>query len=316
MSVDRPVVTACEVCGVDVVQTNKYRTKKTCSVECRYVLSAQKTRASSGRWETKTCIRCGKEFPNAKAKPKKHCTWDCMMKARTEESRASRTCAVCGEPFTYFKRQDQRTCSPACRNKLTGSRRENHYPMCRTCGVSTGSYNRIYCDEHRPSRPGRKPLPRKVATCLGCGEEFTRPGSWTGKMHYCSNACSHKETKRVRDKFVAALNDKAIVFHSGWEMRFWALCLRLNVPVRRYDGPDIQTREGIYRPDFIVSLGDREYIVEVKGYLRPEAHTKIVDAQVAGVWPVVLDEKCLSALEVGDLAQLEAALTVGERIRL
>lgn len=306
-------VTKCEVCGESVEQTNKYRTKKTCSAECRYRLSSKSTRDSSGRWETKACIRCGSEFQNAKSKPKKYCTWDCMMEARRSDSRASRTCSVCGNEFTYFKRQDQRTCSPACRNKLTASRREVNFPECRVCGVSTGSYNRIYCDEHRPSRPGRKPMPRKVAVCLACGEEFSRPGSWPGKMIYCSNACSHRETKSVRDKFVANLNEKAVVFHSGYELRFWALCQRFDLPVRRYDGPDIKTPEGVYRPDFIVLTSLGEVIVEVKGYLRPESAVKVRSAREQGHKIVMVSKERLIELEQGDLLSVVNALLEGQQ---
>jgi hypothetical protein len=276
-----PRVSICEACGGEFVQKHPYHTMKTCSKECRYKLSAKSNRESSGRWETKVCP-CGVEFQSAVAKPKTYHDWDCMMKHRIEESRATRTCEVCGNEFTHFKRQDQRTCSPACRNKLTAAQREVNYPECRECGVSTGSYNRIYCDEHRPNRPGRKALPRKTATCLGCGEEFSRPGSWPGKMNYCSNKCSHSEVKSVRDKFVLNLNDKAIVFHSLWEVRFVAVCARLDIDWRRYDGPDIETSQGVYRPDFIIGNKPSEGLtVEVKGWEdRPGTPEKLAESGV------------------------------------
>lgn len=282
--------TPCEYCNKTFQQKSKYPSKwtKTCSVECRRLLAAKSTRESSGRYETATCIGCGNEYQNAVKKPKKYCTWDCMMDYRAREARDSRTCQVCGTTFTFFKRQDQRTCSAACRNKLTGSLRENHYPECTECGSSTGSYNRIYCDEHRPGRPGRKPTPRKTATCLGCGEEFSRPGTWPGKMNYCSNKCSHSQQKKVRDKFVLNLNEHAVVFHSGWEIRFWAACLRFDIPIRSYDGPDIQTPAGTYRPDFIIN---DDTVVEVKGWLRPESAVKIDSAAL------FIDKEALLAFE-------------------
>lgn len=287
----------CQNCGKEFEQPSKYRTNKTCSDECRYAMSAKNSTGKlRGRREKRTCPRCGTQFECTVAKPKTYCTWDCMMEARTEESRASRICQVCGKEFTYFKRQDQRTCSPACRNKLTAAQREINYPQCKVCGVSTGSYNRIYCDEHRPSRPGRKPLDRKIATCVGCGEEFSRPGTWPGQMKYCSNKCSHKETKSVRDKFVLELNDKAIVFHSEWEMQFWMICRRHHVSIRRYDGPDIETSEGIYRPDFIIGDG---IVVDVKGWLRPESEVKCREAKVLVIGKAWLKglERCESSEE-------------------
>ena len=265
-------------CGKEFEQKSKYRESKTCSKECRYVVSAATTKSSSGRWETKTCP-CGLEFQSAVNKPQTYHDWDCMMKHRVEDSRASRTCEnpECGKEFTYFKRQDQRTCSPECRNKVTAARREVNYPECRTCGVSTGSYNRVYCDEHRPNRPGRKPAERKTATCLGCGEEFSRPGHWKGKMKYCSNRCSHREQKKTTD-VGALLNDKGtLIFRSTWEMRFHSACLRFDIPIRSYDGPDIDTSAGTYRPDFIIN-GDT--VIDVKGWLRPDSEIKYREAGV------------------------------------
>lgn len=118
-------------------------------------------------------------------------------------------------------------------------------------------------------------------------------------MNYCSNACSHRQQKKVRDKFVLNLNEHAVVFHSGWEIRFWALCLRFDIPIRSYDGPDIQTSVGIYRPDFIIETLVGERIVEVKGYLRPGNQEKVEEA---GVW--VIDQDILECLESGDLSAL------------
>lgn len=269
-------MSVCVNCNSEFDQKNKYRETKTCSTKCRYEMSAKSTRAKSGAIMISACQGCGTDFENRVAKPKKFCTWDCMVKHRVEDSRQSRICEGCGNEFTHFKRQDQRTCSPACRNKVTARQRDKNYPKCVTCGIPTGSYNRIYCDEHRP-RTGQKPAPRKVARCLGCGEEFSRPSGWQGKMHYCSNACSHKQVKSVRDKYVAILNEKAVVFHSGWEIRFWAVCLRFDIPIRSYDGPDIDTSAGTYRPDFIVN-GDT--VIDVKGWLRPESEVKYREAGI------------------------------------
>jgi hypothetical protein len=92
-------------------------------------------------------------------------------------------------------------------------------------------------------------------------------------MKYCSNQCSHKEVKSVRDKFVMELGDKAVVFHSMWEMRFVVACDKYNIPWRRYDGELIVTSVGNYRPDFFV--GENDDIVEIKGYLDSDSAIKI-----------------------------------------
>ena len=126
-------------------------------------------------------------------------------------------------------------------------------------------------------------------TCLGCGKDFERPHFYPGKMHYCSNKCSHSQQKKVRDKFVLNLNEHAVVFHSGWEIRFWAACLRFDIPIRSYDGPDIQTPVGVYRPDFIIN---DDTVVEVKGWLRSGNAEKISNSDI-----LVIDKDALLAFE-------------------
>lgn len=262
------LVTICanEECRKEFVQKNKYRETKTCSKECRYAVSAKTTRESSGRWMTSVCP-CGVEFQNAMNKPKKYHDRDCMMKHRVEDSRATRTCEnpECGKEFTHFKRQNQRTCSPECRNKVTARQRDINYPECRTCGVSTGSYNRVYCDEHRPNRPGRKPLPRKTAVCRTCGEDFSRPGTWPGQMMFCSLKCSNAQhsRKRARHYQFGDLN-----LNSSYELRFVACLERLQIYWQPWPDDRFFDHNGHeYRPDFIVN----GHAIEVKGWDHPDS---------------------------------------------
>lgn len=285
---------ACEVCGKTFPQTNKYRVSKTCSRECRYELAAKSTRERSGALVVSICQGCGGEFENRTAKPKKFCSRGCFDASRAEASRVRKTCIQCGEEFSAFKRTDQGYCSPLCRNRHTAAQRTINYPRCRACGEPTESYNRVYCPKH--TVPGGPKLqPRLEAICVGCGELFSRPAGYAGKMKYCSNKCSHHEVKSVRDKFVVELNDKAVVFHSMWEVRFVAACERFNIPWRRYDGPDIITSEGVYRPDFIVN----DQVVDVKGWLRPESAAKIGEAREQGLDVVMIDKTKLVLLEQG-----------------
>lgn len=264
-----------------VICSNEFTPKKgskakTCSPICREKYRVQRTVEVSVRedaWVTKACAVCGKEFTRRKDKVGVVCSVECRGVKQTKEAQTASTCTVCGKKFTHYARQERGTCSVKCAART----RDINFPKCRVCGVSTGSYNRIYCGEHRPSRPGRKPLPRKVATCLGCGEEFSRPAGYPGKMHYCSNKCSHSQQKKVRDKYALIMNDHAVVFHSGWEIRFWAACLRFDIPIRSYDGNDIETSEGVYRPDFIIW---DDTVVDVKGWLRPESEVKCREAGV------------------------------------
>lgn len=285
--------TTCQNCGKEFEPRNKYAPNKTCSKECRYAMSAASNRAVQNKAEriTATCANpdCGREIIFTASKPKRYCSRECYNAMIAASYAIEKTCPECGKTTTNYTRQDQIFCSVTCRNRATAKSRTKNYPKCRVCGASTGSYGRAYCVEHRP-KSGPKPMPRKVAVCLGCGEEFSRPGTWPGKMNYCSNACSHKQVKKVRDKYVANLSDGAVVFHSGWEIRFWAACLRFNVPVRSYDGPDIETSVGTYRPDFIV--GNDDLVVDVKGWLRPESEVKCRESGV-----LVVDRGMLESFE-------------------
>ena len=179
------------------------------------------------------------------------------------------TCKKCGDPITGTQHV---TCEK-CR-KLMCQRELATCP----CGQPAENIRSKYCGAEHRKQWGKKP-PQEMITkvCLGCGEEFSKPKWYPGKLKYCSNACSHKQVKKVRDKFIADLPEGAVVFHSGWEIRFWAAMLRFEIPIRSYDGPDIQTSQGVYRPDFIIH---DDVVIDVKGWLRPESEVKCCEAGV------------------------------------
>jgi predicted nucleic acid-binding Zn ribbon protein len=216
------------------------------------------------------------------------------------KNRPEKDCPTCGKHFRCG-RPDQVFCSRQC---IRGGGK-NH-PVC-PCGVQTDSYMKKYCcTEHRVLYGNKKTPVRMIEhICLGCGKTFTRPHYYPGKKKYCSNACSHKQVKKVRDKFIADLPEGAVVFHSGWEIRFWAVCLRVGVPIRSYDGPDIQTSAGIYRPDFMV--GD-DLVVEVKGWEdRPGTPERLAESGV-----IMVGKEHLARLErLFDRDMFLAALTGG-----
>jgi hypothetical protein len=208
----------------------KPRWNKYCSNECIKIYS------NKNKIKPVYCP-CGKEAehkltPKGKYKWNKYCSDTCRK-------------------FYYFREIKPKIC--ACGKNIPHKLKPDGYPY----------WNKFCSDECR-SLYGNYPKGKtKSAICVGCGLEFTRPDSYKSAMKYCSNKCSHFEVKSVRDKFVLELNDKAVVFHSMWEMRFASACERYNIPWRRYDGEDIITDLGNHRPDFFV--GENDDIVEIKG---------------------------------------------------
>jgi ribosomal protein L28 len=191
-------------------------------------------------------------------------------------------CKVCGDEIT-----DGTQFSTCKQHRRGWNKRE--LTTC-PCGQPAENIRSKYCGEVCRKKWGIKPPVKTIThTCLGCGKDFERPHFYPGKKNYCSNKCSHSQQKKVRDKFILNLNEHAVVFHSGWEIRFWAACLRFNIPIRSYDGPDLITAVGTYRPDFIVH---DSLVVDVKGWLRPESAEKISKATV-----LMIDKEALLAFE-------------------
>ncbi|WP_267716814.1 hypothetical protein [Streptomyces sp. CoH17] len=144
---------------------------------------------------------------------------------------------------------------------------------------------------------GRRPSGTRTAVCLGCGNEFSRPGYYPTKMLYCSNKCAKSEQKKGWSKVGLETDLGLLVLRSGYEIRFLACCLRFGVQWRSYDGPDIETSLGTYRPDFIVSLGGVETVIEVKGWNGPDAVTKVAEAIEQGVNLLLVDQGLLETIE-------------------
>lgn len=213
-----------------------------------------------------------------------------------------RACPICQKEFVQPLRRGtlRKACSKACSQKLRTQsiRRGRNFTKCAFCGEDTGSYQRRYCPEHT-GRTRKKGSALVEHTCLGCGESFYRNKSYPGKKRYCSNECSHRERRKVRDKYVLTLGDECLIIRSGYELRFIAVCMRFGLEWKTYDGPDIgEFEDGVYRPDFIVN----GHVVEVKGRVTDRAHERIA----AAAFPVLLITQAdLLMLEKGDLSLLE-----------
>lgn len=306
-------MTSCEICGEEFSQKSKYRNGRTCSDECAKELRAKAMRrayARGGSWVTATCVTpgCGAEFVHRRCRPQKYCTKACYNRMVSESAQRERICARpgCEVVMTNYGRQEQQFCSVDCRNKYTATQRTINFPQCKVCGVSTESYNRIYCEEHRP-KAGRPASPRKTATCQNprCGEEFSRPGTWPGQMMFCSLKCSNEQHSRKRAQHY---KHGEVNVNGSYELRFLACLARLNIPWEPFPDDQPFVHDGhTYTPDFVVE----GMVIEVKGGERP-GHPQIA---MRAAWdrpePLVLvDREKLGQLErIFNREQFLASLT-------
>lgn len=172
-----------------------------------------------------------------------------------------------------------------------GSSRGSYSKVEKKCPCGNRVFTTKYCSHEcilKYGKTGRTYGSRKSAVCLGCGEAFTRPASYPSTMKYCSNRCAKKEQKRGWSKTAVVLGEDVLILRSMYELRFVAVCERRGWDWRSYDGPDIQTSAGTYRPDFIVN----GRTVEVKGLHGEESRTKVEEAREQGhdIWLVQIDE--------------------------
>lgn len=139
-----------------------------------------------------------------------------------------------------------------CGSKIAGSTYKYCSPECRVkYGLPLGR---------------KKDKPDKVATCLTCGNEFSKPWHYPSAMKYCTNACAQKHTRKKQHIIV----DDAVVLDSAWEALFWGLCYFNKISVERFDRTNaIEWRpRQWYAPDFW--LPDLELAIEIKGFADPE----------------------------------------------
>lgn len=270
----------CEWCDKEFVQP-KYRTVKFCGKECQ--VAAYREKAAL----TLECLNCHKDFKVKKSEgERKYCSQTCYFEHMPEnpesivQPKPSKECLQCGLDFTP-RTKNSKFCSKDCDN---ASRRTLSPKNCLVCGEEfiSKSKESKFCSRacyFKNGVTGRTPGETITFICVGCGEECTVPKNYPSAKKYCSNKCAKKEQKKGWSKSGLLLdNGDVLIFRSGYEVRFYAVCLRFNIPIRNYDGPDILTSVGNYRPDFIIDLRGKEYVVEVKGRMMPDAAIKIEEA--------------------------------------
>lgn len=293
----------CEWCQTEFEQP-KYRTVKFCGKECQVASYRDKASVKLN------CYCCYKIFKVRKSESdRKYCSQECYVKDMPSNPNTivkpkptgTKICERCSAEFApkhNFART--RFCSTDCANL---SRRTLMPQNCIVCSTEFTSKKQDakFCSREcyiKHGIPGRPKGEWITFTCIGCGEEKSVSQSYTSKKMYCSNKCAKKERKFAWNKTGLDLQDGSVlIFRSGYELRFYAVCLRFDIPIRNYDGPDIQTSLGVYRPDFIIKLYGQEFIVEIKGYMDPESETKVLEASTTNEFFMVIDKTKLLEIE-------------------
>ena len=257
------------------------------------------------------CAFCKKTYRHNMSRTEggKFCSVECyrssLSEKRASEGKRQTLCVGCGKAITA-RRTTKKWCSD-CWEERQRSFLQSHYEQNQKvcpCGNKTGASYRQYCSKECRSEFGQyKRTEMKTATCLGCGEEFSKPHHYPSKMRYCSTKCANTDIRKTRDKYVLTLPDRAVILKSGLEVRFLAVCLRFGLECRKFDGDRFDTDSGNYAPDFIVSAGDKEFVVEVKGtVLRGGEATKLAygSESIDGYRVCFIGD--LERLESGDLS--------------
>ena len=178
-------------------------------------------------------------------------------------------CSGCGTPVLKYLSQLTRTdivfCSLACRNRnykrvtpgWTHSSRKQYLILCQGCGVEfildgqTFTKNRRYCSK----RCRAKYLPRQ-------------PHSLATKAKLSIKAA--EQNRLYKGKFLYEGPQGRLYMRSSWEV-LYAKWLDSRSEAWTYEPRFILSNGYAYLPDFQLSSG---VIIEVKGYMRPDAAVK------------------------------------------
>ena len=183
-----------------------------------------------------------------------------------------RVCSNCGNEYKPTG-TSQKYCA-SC--KLQGVWYTEHYKkrsiLC-PCGKPT-EYTAKFCSlecKRKYGSPRQRVKPDKVAICLTCGNEFSKPWHYPSQMKYCSNPCAQKHTKAIRHIVV---KESDVVLDSTWEALFWGLCGFNKIEVERFDRQNaIEWKSNQwYAPDFW--LPEYDLAVEIKGMVDDDDHEK------------------------------------------
>ena len=274
----------CENCTKVFTRANRSKKNRFCSPDCSIEFQANKNRSLI------TCKYCTKTLITTNSR---YCSKKCRELQKTKKFVDLKTEFLKRPKDDYKKYLDEKgryTNCVICEKTL-----ENLYAqklfcgrVCRIVGAELGiRYTPIFIDKE----------------CLSCGETFQEKIGTADRLQkkYCTHACYLKVNKKAGKRFVSLLNDDAVVFHSSWELRFAATCMRFDIPCRRYDGDPISTTAGDYYPDFIVGRNDD--IIEIKGYIEKSAEVKIETAHkiLGDRYKVLLEEDLKKFEETGEL---------------
>lgn len=323
------VVGFCDNCGKRFDRELSYANKmQYCSTTCM------------GKGRTKnalkdyTCENCTKPFQRPVSFGKnRFCSQDCSIEFQANKNRKLITCANtdCNKKLVTT---NSKYCSKKCKNSHTTKKFVNlkldlktkflkkpkdyykkyldekgRYTNCVICEKTLDKpyAQKLFCDRRCRTVGGELGIRYTPIfidkECLSCGKTFQERIGET-KSHqkkYCTHDCYLKVNKKAGKRYVSLLGEEAVVYHSGWELRFAATCLRFDIPCRRYDGDPISTTVGDYYPDFIA--GENDDIIEIKGYLDKKAEIKINTAhQIFGDrYKILLEEDLKRFEETGEL---------------
>lgn len=271
------VAKTCETCLKEFTIAYRFRTQKTCGVECAKVAIA-KTLTTA---ETRVCVQCGAVFTRnqyaLKHEAAKYCSQACVSAAHRREL----VCPTCGSTFSVYasvasKRQ---FCSKSCAH--AGDNNAMH----GLPGTMTGkpAWNRGLTNEtdERVKRTSEK-MSQIISAKIVAGE-------WTHVKGFISGW--HEAPKCGRQ-----------FYRSSYERRYFEM-LDVDDDVLTYESEPFSipyVLDGTiknYTPDVLVTRRDRKQLVEVKPTALLDDPMNVAKSNIAREWCALNDVEYLVVTE-------------------
>ena len=192
----------CINCGKKFLYRSVGVSARFCSAKCREIYDVKER--ASGRYETRTCEICGKDFRTRKRNSATTCSSKCAAVKKKKNyipQKITAVCEFCGKEFLTNKFHPASCCSTHCRT-LRDYYTQFETRVCEVCGkeFSCNRHTKTRFCSHSCANKKRSANHTLMTTrvCPICGKEFSCLRTKPTKT--CSRRCSYALTWQTRRK--------------------------------------------------------------------------------------------------------------------